>query len=132
MNNGIKTRLTGTSNVADGLRLNIAAHRFPTTSASRRFYVVSTPVTWDCDPGTQLLTRRWGYPLSALQPAAFGAANSAPLANRVTSCAIRYTPAGSSGRGGVVQVQVRISVPGDTAVPETAELNASYFVSEGP
>src|SRR4051812_47948698 len=132
--NGIKTRLTFIAAAPDGNQLRIAAHTFPAVSGSRRFYVVATPVTWDCDPGTRRLTRRWNYAIAAAQPAAFpAAADAAPMATQVGSCAIRYTPAGSLGRGGLVHLEVRLSVPAaDTQVPEVAQWTASFAVSEGP
>ena len=132
--NGIKSRLTAMNAIAGGNRLSIAAHAFPSLSAWKRFYIVSTPVTYDCDPGTQRLTRRWGYPISALQPAVFGGGVVAsPLATNVASCAIRYTAAGAAGRGGVVSVVMRLSqTAADTGIAESVELEASFAVSEGP
>jgi len=135
--NGIKSRLTAMSPLipaASGNRVSIAAHSFPSLSAWKRFYIVSTPVTYDCDPGTQRLTRRWGYPISAVQPTAFGGGVAAsPLATNVASCAIRYTAAGAAGRGGVVSVVMRLSqAAADTGIAESVELQASFAVSEGP
>ena len=71
---------------------------------------------------------------SGTQPAAFaGATANAPLATRVAACSVRYTAAGSSGRGGLVQFQLRLSAMAlDTGAPETVELAATYPVSEGP
>ncbi len=131
---GIKTRLTDVVAAPDGNRIRVAGHSFPSLAASRRFYVVATPVTWDCDPGTQRLTRRWGYPVAAAQPAAFAAAaQAAPLATNVAACSIRYVNAGSQGRGGIVHLVLRLSVPAaDTQIPESVELVTSLPVSEGP
>jgi len=137
--NGIKTLLTNIAAAADGNRVRIGAHTFPAVAASHRFYVVSTPVTWDCDPATQRLTRRWGYPVSAVQPTVFNAGSSALLATNVAAprvgspACFSYTAAGSAGRGGVVQVVLRLSVAtADTRATEAVELVASYAVSEGP
>jgi MSHA biogenesis protein MshO len=132
--NGIKSRLTALAAAPDGNQLGIAAHTFPALAPSKRFYVVATPVTWDCDPGTQRLTRRWNYAIAAAQPAAFpAAASAAPMATQVGVCAIRYTAAGSLGRGGLVHLELRLSVPAaDTQVPEVAQWTASFAVSEGP
>jgi MSHA biogenesis protein MshO len=131
---GIKTRLTAVGPAPDGQQLRVAPHSFPALAANRRFYLVATPVTWDCDPGTQRLTRRWGYPIAALQPAAFAAvANAAPMATQVSACTIRYAPAGALGRGGLVHLSLRLSVPAaDTQVAEVAQWSASFAVSEGP
>lgn len=131
---GIKTRLTDVAAAPDGNRLRIGAHNFPGLSPNRRFYLVATPVTWDCNPATRTLTRRWGYPISAVQPVAFAAATlSAPLANTVAACTIRYQAAGGLGRGGVVQLSLRLSqVAAGTAIPEVADLVATLPVSEAP
>lgn len=131
---GIKTRLTDVVPAPEGNRLRIANHSFPSLGASRRFYLVATPVTWDCNPVTRRLTRRWGYPISAVQPVGFAAAvPNAPLATNVNQCEIRYQPAGSQGRGGIVHVRIRLStVAIDTQAPEIADLVASFTVSEGP
>jgi MSHA biogenesis protein MshO len=136
---GIKTRLTSIALVnPDGHVLRIAAHTFSSAPASKRLYIVATPVTWDCDPDRQQ-TRRWNYPISAAQPTAFPpAANAAPMATQVgvdpnnTPC-IRYVRAGSQGRGGLVHFALRLSVPAaDTQVPEVAQWSATFAVSEGP
>ncbi len=131
---GIKTRLLDTAAAADGRRLRIVAHNFPALAASRRFHIVATPVTWDCDPATQRLTRRWGYPVAAAQPAAFAAGvPSAPLATNVLACSVRYTAAGALGRGGLVTFSVRLAqTAADTGVPEQIELSAALPVSDGP
>jgi MSHA biogenesis protein MshO len=131
---GIKSRLTDIVPAPDGNRVRIAAHNFPSLSTSRRFYIVATPVTWDCNPLTGQLTRRWGYPIAAVQPVAFaGATPSAPLATNVNACTIRYQPAGSLGRGGVVQLALRLRlVAPDTQIPETVDLAMTLPVSEGP
>lgn len=129
---GIKTRLQATAAAPEGTRLTIAGHSFPSLAANRRFWLVATPVTWDCNPTTQTLTRRWGYAISAAQPAAFAAAaNASPLATNVAACAVRYTPAGAVGRGGLVTFSVRLAqTAADTNVAESVELNAVLPVSE--
>ena len=128
---GSKSRLTA-YNAGSG-RVDLAAHVFPAVAASKRFYLVSNPVTYECDLGTQRLTRYWGYPVSALQPAAFGGGSNAPLATGVQACSLRYVPAGGLNKGGVVNVTLRLArAAADTQVNENADLEASFAVSEGP
>ncbi len=130
VNGGIKTRLTNLAAAGAGQRLNVNPLRFPNPAPDRRFYVVTTPVTWDCDPGTQTLTRRWGYAINQIQPAAFGAASSSLLANRVTACSIAYTRDNlPTPRGGQVHLRVQMTAVDTTGVPESASLNASYAVT---
>lgn len=129
---GIKSRLTGTLAVAGNTRLSIAPHAFPALAASRRFYVVSGPVSYECDPATQLLRRYDGYAIGVLQPAAFGGAQSAPLATGVSACSFSYTRTGTSGRGGVVSLWLRLTRPVSAgAPPEFSELVLTAPVSEG-
>ncbi|MCG3188916.1 MAG: hypothetical protein LKCHEGNO_01136 [Burkholderiaceae bacterium] len=132
--NGIKSRLASIAPAPDGNQVRIAAHTFPALAPSRRFYLVASPVTWDCDPATQRLTRHWNYPISALQPAAFAAAaDAAPMATQISACEIRYASAGSQGRGGLVHLSLRLAVPAaDTQVAEVAQWSATFAVSEGP
>ena len=131
---GIKSRLTDVVAAPDGNRLRIGAHNFPALASNRHFYVVATPVTWDCNPATGQLVRRWGYPVSAVQPVAFGVATpSAPLATSVGACSIRYQAAGGLGRGGIVQMTVRLRMlAADTQIAETVDLVASLPVSAAP
>ena len=132
--NGIKTRLNAVAAAADGQRLDIAAHTFPALPTGNTFYLVATPVTWECNLTTRQLVRRWGYPVSAVQPVAFGGATpSAPLATTVDACSFRYQPAGSLGRGGVVHATVRLSLNVTaTAQAERVQFVAALPVSEGP
>lgn len=129
---GIKTRLVATAAASDGLRLSIGAHAYPALAPSRRFYLVSQPVTWDCDPATGRLTRRWGYAIAATQPTAFGAAANAPLASGVTACAVSVQATGSEGRS---QVQLRLRLAradGALGSQEAVELVGQYEVGAAP
>lgn len=131
LNGGIKSRLTSIAASPGGQVLNVNPQRFPSIALSRRFYVVASPVTWDCNPGAQTLTRRWGYAISQVQPAAFAAGSNAVLATRVTACSIAYTAASPiNPRGGQVQVQIRMTAMDNIGVPEVATLSASYAVTE--
>jgi MSHA biogenesis protein MshO len=134
--NGVKSRLLTSTAVAGGSRLTVTPHQFPVPPAvtSRQFYIVATPVTYECDPATQRLTRYWGYPIAALQPAAFPGATSAPLANGISACTaltFRYTPTGTVGSGGVLSVWLPFTRQGTgTNATESAEANAEFSVRE--
>ena len=128
---GIKSRLLGVAPVAGGSRVTITPHSFALAAPSKRFYVVATPVSYECDPGTQRLTRYWGYPIAATQPVVFAGAQSAPLATQVSACRIRYDTAGTGGRGGVVSVWLRFTQPAaGTGVAESFETFSEFAVSE--
>lgn len=133
VNGGIKVRLTDTATVSDGTRLRHPAFRFPATSASRRFYVVATPVSYECNPATGLLQRHSGYAVAAAQPTAFAGGQTVPLARNVTACTLRYASAGALGRGGVVSVWLRLAVAAaDTGAAEGLEIFNQFAVSESP
>ncbi|KNZ33503.1 MAG: hypothetical protein AD742_06330 [Methylibium sp. NZG] len=127
---GIKSRLTATAAVSGSTRMSIAPHSFPALAGTRRFYVVSGPVSYECDPTTQLLQRHDGYAIGALQPAAFGGAQTAPLAVGVTACRFSYTATGA--RGGMVNLWLRMTRPVSAgAPPEFSELVLMAPVTEG-
>lgn len=140
---GSKSRLTGFAAVsASEQRFSFTAHRFvpvgTTEPASRRFYVVSTPVTYECNPVTRQLRRYSNYPVSATQPTAFPAGTQvAQLASTVQSCgaAPRYiTAAGINNAGGVVQFSILFAdAPSGNAANqlEQVEMVFSQAVSEG-
>jgi MSHA biogenesis protein MshO len=68
-------------------------------SPARRFQVVSTPVTWRCDPATGRLTRHWGYTITAGQAAIPTGGRSALLAENVFSCDFKYSLLASQHSG---------------------------------
>lgn len=68
-------------------------------SPARRFQVVSTPVTWRCDPATGRLTRHWGYAISVAQVEVPVGGSSALLAENVFSCEFKYTSLASQHSG---------------------------------
>ncbi len=131
---GIKSRITALAPAGAGQRLDFNPLNIPSLAANNRFYLASTPVTWDCDPATQTLTRRWGYAISAVQPVAFAGGNNAVLITRVTACNMVYTATAPVGpiapRGGQVQLRVQMTALDNIGVPELTMLNASYAVSE--
>jgi MSHA biogenesis protein MshO len=81
-----RSRLQGTLAVAGGSRVTMTAHNFPIAATNKRFYVVASPVTYECNPATRRLTRHSGYAIAAAQPVAFAGAVSAPLATNVALC----------------------------------------------
>ena len=130
---GIKVRLIDTAAAPSGVRLRHGAFVFPAVSAARRFYVVSTPVSYECNPTTGVLQRHSGYAVAAVQPVAFVGAVSVPLARNITACSLRYTAAGAAGRGGVVSVWLRLAAAAaDTGAAEGIEVFNQFAVSEAP
>ena len=83
-------------------------------SPSKRFYVVTSAVTYGCDTATGKLTRYWGYAISDTQPsdaAAFVPGSSALLAENVKSCDFAYTNL-SNQRSALVGLSLELRIPG--------------------
>lgn len=88
--NGSMSRLTAWVNRPNdvGLRFNPTSFPVPPASAAKRVYLVAQPVTYQCNEGTRLLTKHWGYAVLPGQPTAFGAQNTARLSDSVARCRI--------------------------------------------
>ena len=80
-------------------------------SPSKRFYVVTSPVTYACNGFTGKLTRYWNYTISATQPISFTDGNSALLAENIKSCDFQYTSLANQ-RSGLVGLTLDIGIPG--------------------
>ena len=89
----------------------------PQPSPSHRFQVVTTPVTYVCDPVARTLRRYSGYAIQSAQPADAGAAPlstagvRALLANRVAGCTFS-TAALANVQRGLVSVQLALGAAG--------------------
>ena len=127
---GIKSRLQTVTPTGTGNRITMTAHAFALAPANKRFYLVSTPVTYECNLATRRLTRRWGYAVAAVQPVAFGGGTlSAPLALQVQGCRFDYTATGAAG--GVVTVRLQHSgTAAGAAVSEVADSVLEFGVRE--
>jgi prepilin-type N-terminal cleavage/methylation domain-containing protein len=126
---GVKSRLTALAAAPDGQRLQIDAHAYPALPADRRVWLVAQAVTLECDPAGRRLLRHSGYPLSAVQPAAFPAGSTAIVATGLDACQMRYTPAGSGG--GVLSVSARFAAAAAGGAPQTTPWTAQYAVVAG-
>ncbi len=107
----------------------ISAMRFPFASPAARFQVITTPVSYVCDPVGGTLTRYWGYPIQPSQPSAvpIAGATSATLAKNVSSCSFSYNPYVVAQRSGLVTMNLGITESG-----ETVTLYSSTHVSNVP
>ena len=82
-----------------------AAHQFRSSSPRARAFVVTTPVTYLCDPGSGTLVRYAGYPIQASQPTTAAALNalsgvtSGIVAANLESCTVTTTTAQIRDRG---------------------------------
>lgn len=63
-------------------------------SPGKRFFVISGPVSYVCDPALRTLVRHWGYATTPAQPTTFAGGSSAPIADHVSNCSFDYSSVG--------------------------------------
>ena len=85
----------------------------PLTSPSKRFYVVTSAVTYRCDRATGKLTRFWNYTITPGQPMTFADGNSALLAENVKACDFKYANL-AHVRSGMVGLSLELGIPGQS------------------
>jgi len=130
---GIKSRLQSVTPalLPGSRRITMSPHQMPAGASTHQFYIVSTPVSYECNPATGRLTRYAGYAITAAQPTAFAAGVGAPLATLIGNCSFRYQATGAPGRGGIVSVWLRFTLPtAGTGVPESVESFSEFSVRE--
>lgn len=115
-------------------RVAFAATTFQRTlhdSPGRRFFVISGPVSYACDPVLGTITRYWGYPIAAAQPTAFGSGSSAVIATKVSACDFDYAP-NISPQIGLLTLRLTLSAPTSSGVAETVSLYHAIHVTNVP
>lgn len=113
--------VTGTAAgaLANETRISFASRQFPLSSPGNRFFVVSGPVTYVCNPGavdangdgTGTLTRVSGYTIGLTQPTGTytGSPATAILAQNVTACAITYDQIVLTQSYGLVSMRLELT-----------------------
>lgn len=107
---------------------------FRWASPNQRVFIVDTPVTYICDPGTSgTITRFWNYDIDVAQPTTpadpeLAAGSSALLSTPVTACTFTYVP-GTPQRAGLVTLDITV---GDTASGERVRLLHQVHVDNVP
>ncbi|MEO8716967.1 MAG: type II secretion system protein [Burkholderiales bacterium] len=100
-------------------------------SPGKRFFVISGPVTYECDLAGRRIYRHSGYALSAAQPTSF-VGTPALIAENVIACEFEYTPSVSAQLGLLtlrLQLQ-RLLFGGGSA--ETVSLYYAVHVNNAP
>jgi MSHA biogenesis protein MshO len=93
-----------------------------------RFQVISTPVTYACDPVAGTLTRWQGYAIQPAQPGVLPVGGTAALlANNVSSCIFTYNVSATAERSGLVTMHLTITEQG-----ENVSLYSATHVSNVP
>ena len=111
----------------------VAGQPLPLESPGKRFQIVSTPVTYVCNPGAGTLTRFWGYPIDNVWPKAapIAGAGNALVTTHVSSCQFTYVQ-GASERSGQVTIRLQLSSPNVSGINETVSLYAEVNVNNVP
>lgn len=129
------TLATAQTGPPDHERLNFNAYTFASelhTSPGKRFYVVTTPVSYICDLGTGKLTRWSGYAFGAAATSGTGA----DIASNVTGCSFDYAAA-VAPQVGLLTLRLTLSkvaskLDAGAAVTETVSLFHAIHVSNVP
>jgi len=100
-------------------------------SPGRRFFIVSGPVSYVCDPVLGTITRHWGYPISVAQPNTFASGSSAVIATRVSACEFDYA-ANVAPQVGLLTLRLTLSAPTSSGVAETVSLYHAVHVDNVP
>lgn len=129
---GNKAVLSLASATGGETRVAFAANVFTWDSPGHRFYLAKNPVSYVCDPASQLLTRWSGYPVQASQPttglAGLAGASSAALLRKVGGCQISYAPSAISSQFGLVTLNVSLATPSG----DPLSLQVQSLVSNAP
>ena len=113
-------------------------------SVGKRFFVISGPVAYICDPLAGTLTRYWSYAIQANQcvgqaaAPCSGSVNMPPagaslavLATQVTACQFNYSPNASS-QAGLLSLLMTLSKDISSGSPERVSLYHAVHVSNVP
>lgn len=99
-------------------------------SPGKRFFVISGPVTYECDLAAGRIWRHSGYALSAAQPTVFGG-TPALVAEHVIACEFEYNPSVSAQLGLLtLRLQLRRQLFGGAV--ETVSLYHAVHVNNAP
>lgn len=99
-------------------------------SPGKRFFVITGPVTYECDLATGRILRHSGYALSAAQPTVFGG-TPALVAEHVSFCQFEYTP-GVSAQLGLLTLRLQLQRQLFGGTSETVSLYHAVHVNNAP
>jgi MSHA biogenesis protein MshO len=101
------------------------AFKFPFSSPQQRFFIVDTPVTYQCI-NNQLL-RYSAYAISATQPNPPTGITGQVQADKIASCMFTYDP-GTASRSGLVTLTITLT----DAMGESVQLMQQVHVDNAP
>jgi MSHA biogenesis protein MshO len=83
--------------------------RFPTASAKRRVYVVSSAIQYQCDLTARVLLRFDNVPIAASVDVNAGGASGVVVARDVTACTFPLPSVGTLANGGIASFDITLS-----------------------
>jgi MSHA biogenesis protein MshO len=100
---------------------NASAGQAVLASPSKRFYVVTTPVSYVCNLTTRTVTRYSGYAATAIMvsPPTGSGMTAALLANDVSACSFTYDSSVANTRTGLLRVSLTLQRSGSQDGPIT-------------
>jgi MSHA biogenesis protein MshO len=87
--------------------------RFAQQSPGQRVFVIDSPTSYICDPGTNQILRYSNYAFSAGQPTPPVGGTSGVVISQLSGCNMTYNP-GTSQRGGILTVEITIADSGES------------------
>jgi MSHA biogenesis protein MshO len=90
-----------------------SANRLPFESPSKRFQIITEPVTYECSPTAGVLRRYTGYGFTPAQAAGVPGGTATLLASSVTSCNFVYAQQ-AGRRSGLVALTLALTQGGET------------------
>jgi MSHA biogenesis protein MshO len=90
-----------------------AAKLFPWRSPGKRFHVVETPVTYECNVVSGVMRRYWGYTINAVQVVPPVGGSNALLATSVSGCNFTYNANELNQRFGIVSIRLELTQSGE-------------------
>jgi MSHA biogenesis protein MshO len=99
-------------------------------SPGRRFYVISGPVSYECNTTTHKLWRNTGYVISPASPTTSGLGNL--IADNVTGCTMDYDPNGVAPQVGLLTLRLTLSKALSGGGAESVTLYHAVHVTNTP
>jgi MSHA biogenesis protein MshO len=116
---------TTVTNSSNSKVIKFTAFKFPFSSPQQRFFIVDTPVTYQCI-NNQLL-RYSGYAISATQPNPPTGVTGQVQADKIAGCTFTYDP-GTPSRSGLVTLEITLT----DAMGESVQLMQQVHVENVP
>ena len=120
----------GTRHRVEFTPAGVAFNRSLHDSPAARFFVVSGPVTFQCNTATGEIRRHSGYAIQDAQPTAF--AGGALIASNVASCSFDYDPNGVAPQIGVLTLRLTLSRTLSGGETESVSLYHAVHVNNVP